>query len=100
MKEKLEQAIKPIELCPCIVFYNDENLGVIHTQEQLNSLRLTIKHYQIEGVYLIHTDKNNNTSRIDIDKYGSPAFWPQDFFDTIEKQLMQLCGYTIYNPAD
>lgn len=100
MKEILQKAIQPIKLCPAEVFYEGELLGVIDTQEQLNSLRLAVKYHKIENVYLIHKGSHDNICRVDIYKDGSPAFWPQDFFDTIEKQLSQLCGYSIYNPAD
>lgn len=85
--------IREIKETPVELWYNNEKIGVIETELQLNDIRCQIKEQKLEGYYILFT-QNDNTIQINITEYGTLDNWPSGFFGTCEKQLMFLCGWS------
>lgn len=72
------------------VYHNDELIGAIDTQYQLNDIRLQVKEQSLSGVYFHFMRPDGVVERIDCDSSGNLSRWPKGFFDKIENQLYKL----------
>lgn len=72
------------------VYYNEQHIGTINTQYQLNDIRLQVKKQKLSGVYFHFLRPDGVVERIDCNSSGNLCRWPKGFFDVIEKQLWNL----------
>lgn len=80
--------IREIKDKPAKLYQGDSFIGEIDSLLVLNDVRIQIKNEQLQDCYLIFEG-----IKIDIDKNGGLNHWPEDFFDTFEKQIHTLLGW-------
>ena len=71
------------------LFYNSTEIGLISNLLELNDVRLQIAKQKLSGYYIIFAN-HEGLQEIAIRPDGSLSSWPEGFFDTLDKQLMEL----------
>lgn len=78
------------QMCPPVTSLfnpNDEFIGFIHNEYELNDVRLQIQKHKLDGYYVLFND-----IKIWIDEDGGIDQWEDGFYDTTTKQLNELLG--------
>lgn len=94
--------IRKIKETICQLYDPQDNLvGTIRSELQLNDVRLQIKEQNISGYYIMWKDKGLDY-HINIDRKGTLENWPVGFYDTAIGQCEKLLSWdkiNIPNPS-
>lgn len=88
---EIKQIIEPV----CRLYSPDDTLvGKIISGVQLCDVRCQIKKESVEGYYIIWNNGNQDF-RLNINKNGGIDYWPDGFYDQLDKYLLILTDWEL-----
>lgn len=90
--------INYIEETVCTLFYRNEKdeltrIGTIERLVQLNDVRLQIQEKKLTGYEIHWYDEDYRQHILIIDADGKLSYWPNGFYDLLDKQLDKLTSF-------
>lgn len=82
--------INKIKERPAKLFHENNFIGIVEDQYQLNDIRLQVVQNNLKNVYFVFELSEGIEQQINVNSDGSLDCWPDGFFDEIEKQLFKL----------